>query len=91
MTAANQNPPTAKAYKVTPEQQIGCALMDNMAALAQFSANQMGGYFKQTDLGDFFAGLAVHISEQKIKFLEGWQSRVQLVGADAMPPAPKVH
>lgn len=86
MSAAN--PPTQRQFRVTPEQAIGLALMDNAAALMQFSANQLGGFFKQKDLGDFFAGLAAHIEQQKAKFLEDWNRKVQLVGADALP---KVH
>ncbi len=85
------NPPTQKQYRVTPEQVTGLALLDNASAMMQFSANQMGGHFQQKDLGEFFSQLADQIQVQKLKFLEAWNNKVQLVGADALPPAPKVH
>lgn len=84
MTAANQNPPTTKLHRMTPEQMASYLLIEHALVCLQSAANQAGGFLKQTDAGDALLEAQALLGKRRDELLEKWDRKIQIAPAGAI-------
>lgn len=81
MTAANQNPPTAMAVKMTPEQLGSYLLIEHIIVCIQSAMNQAGGFLKQDDAGLALAKAQKLLGDERDALLQKWKQKIVIAPA----------
>lgn len=90
MTAANQNPPTSKAVRVTPLQQAGLAVLDTVAGCIMQAASLLGDHMKVVEAADLLVEVQNLLQAKKFQMIEKWQQTIVLAQPGDVPPAPVI-